>query len=93
MADDGKAQPDKQVNRESHLRSILKGVSWRVVGTLDTMVIAYLITGQLHAAATIGGIEVFTKIILYYFHERAWQVIPRGTVRHWFRGRRDSKSM
>ena len=71
-------------NRESHLRSILKGISWRIVGTLDTMIIAWLITGQIAMAATIGGIEVFTKILLYYFHERAWQAIPRGTVRTWF---------
>ena len=45
------------------------------------MVIAYIVTGKAWAALSIGGIEVFTKIILYYFHERAWQLVPRGKVR------------
>lgn len=69
--------------KESHLRSALKSISWRIVGTLDTMMIAWIVTGQLVVAATIGSVEVITKMILYYFHERLWQMIPRGTVRHW----------
>jgi uncharacterized membrane protein len=72
------------VIRESHYRSILKGITWRAVGTLDTIVIAYIITGQGITAISIGGIEVFTKIVLYYLHERAWQLVPRGRVRRWF---------
>lgn len=57
---------------DSNLKSIFKTISWRIVGTLDTMVIAYLITGELAMAASIGSVEVFTKMILYYFHERFW---------------------
>jgi len=57
---------------DSNLKSIFKTISWRIVGTIDTMVIAYLITGELAMAASIGSVEVFTKIILYYFHERFW---------------------
>ena len=53
-------------------RSVIKTISWRVLGTADTMVISYLITGDLVMAASIGSIEVFTKMILYYYHERAW---------------------
>jgi uncharacterized membrane protein len=53
-------------------KSLLKTISWRIVGTIDTVVIAYLITGELGLAASIGSIEVFTKLILYYFHERLW---------------------
>ncbi|NBB88234.1 MAG: DUF2061 domain-containing protein [Bacteroidetes bacterium] len=71
--------------KESHLRSFLKGVSWRVLGTLDTMLISYFITGNLTFAVSIGGIEVFTKLILYYFHERIWQWLPRGSVRSIFK--------
>lgn len=71
--------------RESHFRSILKGVSWRVLGTLDTMLISYFITGNWVFALSIGSIEVFSKILLYYFHERLWQMIPRGTIRQWLK--------
>jgi uncharacterized membrane protein len=69
--------------RESHLRSIIKGITWRILGTLDTILISYFITGNVTWAVSIGGIEIFTKIILYYFHERLWQLVPRGTVRKW----------
>lgn len=68
-------------NKESHLRSVLKGVTWRVLGTIDTMVISYFITGSWKFALSIGSIEVVSKLVLYYLHERAWQLVPRGTVR------------
>ncbi len=67
--------------RESRLRSVLKGFSWRILATLTTIVIAYLITGQVDDALKIGGYEFLIKMVVYYFHERAWQAIPRGTVR------------
>ena len=57
------------------IRSILKAISWRIIGTMDTMVIAWLITGQLTMAISIGSIEVVTKMILYYGHERLWNAI------------------
>ena len=57
---------------DSAAKSILKTISWRVVGTIDTMVIAYLLTGEISMALSIGSVEVFTKMILYYFHERLW---------------------
>ena len=59
-------------------RSIVKTISWRVLGTIDTIVISYLITGSLAMAASIGSIEVVTKMILYYFHERAWNKLKFG---------------
>ena len=59
------------------LKSVMKAVSWRIVGTLDTMVISFFITGKLTMALTIGGVEVFTKVLLYYLHERAWAHIHR----------------
>lgn len=62
-------------------RSLVKAISWRVTGTLDTMVISYLITGQLKWAVSIGFVEVFTKLALYYLHERTWNRIPFGRVR------------
>jgi uncharacterized membrane protein len=56
----------------SHARHLAKSISWRVVGTLDTMLIASIISGNPVTGIKIGGVEVFTKIILYYLHERFW---------------------
>ncbi|AZQ61832.1 MULTISPECIES: DUF2061 domain-containing protein [Flammeovirga] len=53
--------------------SIAKSVSWRIVGTIDTITISYLITGEVKMALSIGSFEVFSKMALYYFHERAWE--------------------
>ena len=66
--------------KEKAYRSIVKTISWRTVGTIDTIVISYFITGNLAMAASIGSIEVVTKMILYYFHERAWNKIQLGKV-------------
>ena len=64
--------------KDKHWRSIVKATSWRITGTIDTMVIAYFVTHQLHIAFTIGSVELFTKMILYYFHERIWDRITVG---------------
>jgi uncharacterized membrane protein len=60
--------------KDSHTRSLVKGISWRVIGTIDTIVISFFVTGTLGKALTIGMTEVITKIILFYFHERLWQI-------------------
>lgn len=60
---------------DSTKKSILKAFSWRLLGTIDTIIICYVITGEVKSAVSIGGIEVFTKVILYYLHERAWNKI------------------
>lgn len=52
--------------------SAYKAITWRIVGTLDTMVVSYFMTGSFKIAFSIGGFEVFSKMILYFFHERAW---------------------
>ena len=65
---------------EKHYRSILKAISWRVTGTLDTMVVSYIITGSFAMAAAIGFFEVFTKMALYYLHERVWSRLRIGLV-------------
>ena len=59
------------------IKSILKSVSWRIVGTIDTMIISYFITGRVTLALSIGSVEVLTKTILYYFHERLWAHIHK----------------
>jgi len=53
-------------------RHVAKALSWRVVGTLDTFLLASLFTGSLELGAIIGGTEVITKTVLYYIHERVW---------------------
>lgn len=55
-----------------HYISVLKAISWRIVGTLDTMLITWLITGKPVFAIKVGLVELLTKITLYYLHERAW---------------------
>lgn len=66
---------------EKHYRSLIKATSWRAVGTIDTIVVSYFITGQIKLAVSIGGVELFTKILLYYGHERLWNKIPLGLVK------------
>lgn len=60
---------------DSNFKSIVKTLSWRIVGTLDTILIAFFITGKIDLALSIGSIEVVTKMVLYYFHERMWNKI------------------
>jgi uncharacterized membrane protein len=64
--------------KERKTRSWAKAISWRITGTLDTIIISYLLTSSLKIAASIGGIELVTKMILYYVHERAWSKITWG---------------
>ena len=77
-------ETEPQVYRESHLRSLLKAFSWRIVATTTTGIIAWFITGDIMTAITIGSIEFVAKFFIYYAHERAWQLVPRGSIRHWF---------
>jgi uncharacterized membrane protein len=71
---DGRAPPAG----ESRLRSIAKAVSWRVVGSLDTLLLSYLFTGSVLVAGSIASTETVTKTVLYYLHERGWGLIPLG---------------
>jgi uncharacterized membrane protein len=66
---------------EKSYRSFVKAVSWRMTGTIDTIIISFLITGRVKWAFSIGGIEVFTKIALYYVHERVWNKISFGRAK------------
>lgn len=66
---------------ESHIRSIIKGITWRIIASTTILIITYLTTGEMDTAMTIAGIEFFVKLLLYYLHERAWIMLPRGTLR------------
>lgn len=56
----------------SYKRHLVKTISWRIVGTIDTMLLSWLITDSWKAGLAIGGAEVVTKMVLYFLHERAW---------------------
>ncbi len=65
-------------------RHIAKTITWRVVGTIDTIIIGYIVSGSLNSGLQIGFTELLTKMILYYFHERVWykvRVFKDGTSR------------
>jgi len=57
---------------DSKKRHVLKTFSWRLVGTLDTILIGWLISGNPFVGLKIGIAEVITKMVLYYFHEKVW---------------------
>jgi uncharacterized membrane protein len=66
------------LNRKRH---ILKTLTWRVVGTIDTIIIGWVISGDPTIGLSVGAAELCTKMILYYFHERAWYNIDFGIDR------------
>lgn len=62
----------------SNRRHLLKTISWRIVGTIDTMILAWLISGDPMIGLKVGFAEVITKMLLYYLHERAWYKVDFG---------------
>ena len=60
------------VSVSSRRQSVAKTLSWRGIATIDTLVIAWLITGEAMVGASIAGFGMTTKMVLYYYHERAW---------------------
>jgi uncharacterized membrane protein len=59
-------------------RHIYKTLTWRIIGTLDTILIGWFISGDFKIGLSIGGIEIFTKMILYFLHERVWYMSKFG---------------
>ena len=67
----------------SYKRHFAKTLSWRVIGTIDTMILSSVITGSWELGLTIGGIEVVTKMILYFLHERLWYKYFKYGLKKW----------
>ena len=63
---------------EKPLRSVVKTLSWRVIGTIDTLIVSYILTGEIALATSIASVDFLTKLVLYFFHERAWNKIKWG---------------
>ena len=66
---------------EKPYRSFAKALSWRVTGTIDTVVVSFIITGRAKLALSIGCVELFTKVCLYYLHERVWNNLQFGRTK------------
>jgi uncharacterized membrane protein len=63
---------------EPHRRSLAKAISWRSAASIDTFVLSFLITGSIKMAGSISAVEIGTKILLFYLHERIWTLVPWG---------------
>jgi len=78
------------MQKESKARSILKAVTWRIIATGTTFTLAYSVfsgsgcEGALEKSSIIAGLELVIKIVIYYFHERAWQAIPIGPFKKYY---------
>jgi len=64
--------------KEKRSRSLLKTLTWRVLASLDTFLISWFVSGEISIGATIATIEIITKLVIYYLHERAWDKIKWG---------------
>jgi uncharacterized membrane protein len=63
---------------EARHRSLIKNITWRIVASITTALLAYLVTGNWKLSFGIGSLDVIAKFILYYFHERAWNKLTWG---------------
>jgi uncharacterized membrane protein len=65
---------------ESHKRSILKGITWRAIASATTMIVVYVVTGDLALVASVGAVDIIAKVFFYYLHERTWGKIQWGIL-------------
>lgn len=76
------AKSGKKQTLETHHRSVLKTISWRIVASLTTGVVVFIFTGELVLSLGVIGVEGITKILFYYLHERVWNMIHWGKAKH-----------
>lgn len=69
------------VTKERHIRSVVKGITWRAIASLTTMGLVYIFTGNLLLTVELGILEITAKILFYYLHERAWGKVAWGVAR------------
>jgi uncharacterized membrane protein len=63
---------------EKHVRSIAKAISWRILATSTTIFLVFLFTGNFVTSASVGALELLSKTIIYYIHERIWNMSNFG---------------
>lgn len=68
--------------KETHYRSIIKAISWRIFSTFVTILIVFAFTKKMVLSLGVGGAELIVKLILYYLHERIWNFFSFGKERH-----------
>lgn len=68
----------QSMSSETPVRSVVKAISWRLIGTIDTLVVSWFVVEDVATASAIASIDFVTKMILYFFHERAWNAIKWG---------------
>jgi adenylylsulfate kinase len=66
--------------KEAHYRSVVKGITWRIIASVTTMALVFIFTGDLLLMAEIGAIEITANIMFYYFHERIWGAVKWGKL-------------
>ncbi len=66
---------------ETKVRSVVKTISWRIVATLTTILLVFIFTGNIAISTSVGALEVFSKILIYYIHERVWNLTDFGRER------------
>ncbi len=65
---------------DTHFRSVVKGISWRILATCVTMTVVFLYSGEWAAAAFVGLMDALVKVVLYWGHERLWQRLTWGRI-------------
>jgi len=63
---------------ETHSRTVAKTLSWRVLATIITSCLVWVLTGKLELGFSIGLLDCLTKIVIYYLHERMWSKVRFG---------------
>jgi len=66
---------------ETHLRSVLKAISWRTGGTIVTFAVAWYVSGEINLAAKVGLLDTIIKVGAFYAHERLWHRVNFGRVK------------
>jgi uncharacterized membrane protein len=67
---------------EKRVRSVAKTMSWRIVATSTTILLVFLFTRDFVISASVGSIEVLAKTVIYYVHERIWNILDFGREAH-----------
>lgn len=65
---------------ETHKRSIIKGITWRIIASVTTMTVVFVVTGNLVLVASVGLVDVSAKVLFYYLHERVWGKVHWGLL-------------
>ena len=79
------------INISAKKRHVVKTFTWRIIGSLDTFLLSFLVTKKLFYGISIGAIETLSKMVLYFFHEKIWYQINYGldkrssTIKKFFR--------